>query len=123
MKKIVKLTESDLTRIVRRVIKEQEDNMGDDAELLEMNPLHFLIKGADERAATFILNKYIRENKNTVRFIAILDCEGIDFSGIDFCEFTDLVLVNLTGTPNNFEETQGDCYKKMSDNMYDFMNP
>ena len=138
MKKIIKLTERDLTRIVRRVIKEQEDNDDDDyTSYLMKNPDQikalkfdinkpelFLIQGADRRTANHLLRQFFKEQewKDRVRFISIIDCGGVDLSGIDFCECPDLVFVNLLGTPNNFEETQNDCYTIMSDDMYDFLN-
>jgi hypothetical protein len=134
MKRIVKLTENDLSRIVRRVIKEQDD---DDTEDFinhvrnnrdQMNVIKsdlksksiFHIEGADTRTATRLLKNYIKFNKGKARFIAITDCEGVDLSDIDFCEFPELNIVNLMGTPNNFEETQVECYVEMKNDMYDF---
>jgi hypothetical protein len=58
--------------------------------------------------------------ENTVGAIAFRDCEEIDLSGIDFCQYPNLNSINLRGTPNNFEETQGDCYHIISDGVYDF---
>ena len=68
----------------------------------------------------FFLKNYLKLNKDKAKFIAILNCEGLDLSGIDFCQYRNLVMVNLKGTPNNFEETQGDCYHDLSHGMYDF---
>jgi hypothetical protein len=47
--------------------------------------------------------------RNTV-FLRITNSEGVDFSEIDLCnDFPKLYVVNLTNTPNNIEETNGDC--------------
>jgi hypothetical protein len=133
MKKIVKLTESDLARIVKRVIREQHND--DDMDELEgfMGHLEnnrdqlnvvksdmsddrlFNVEGADRRTANQLLKNFLRVSKGKARFIAFIDCEEIDFSNVDFCQYPDLVYISLKGTPNNFEETQGDCYEQVGD--------
>jgi hypothetical protein len=133
MKKTIRLTEADLTRIVKRVIREQHNDDDMDELTLWMNYLSnnkdfmfdvvksdlsdeqlFHIEGADRIATTQILKNYLKGN-DKIRFIAVTDCEYLDCSKIDFCQFPNLVVVNLSGTPNNFEETQGDCYEKFGD--------
>ena len=135
MKKIVRLTEADLARIVRRVIKEQPE-FDDDTESMmnhfdenpeQMNviksdlrePSLFRIVGADKRTATYLLKNHLKMDGGNAEFIAILNCEGIDLSGIDFCQYPKLKFLNLKGTPNNFEETQEDCYTHMGNGAYD----
>ena len=134
MKKIVKLTENDLSRIVRRVIKEQDDDniedfinhLGNNRSQLNVvksdmkDDRYFHIEGGDTRTATQLLKNYIKLSKHKSRYIAILNCEGVNLSNIDFCECSNLNFVNLKGTPNNFEETQNDCYTKIAEGMYDF---
>ena len=135
MKRIVRLTESDLARIVRRVIKEQQHISDDEMDELEgfMDHLQnnrdqldvvksdltddrfFHVEGADRRTANQLLKNFLKVSKGKARFIAFIDCEEIDFSNVDFCQYPDLVFVNLSGTPNNFEETQGECYEKVGD--------
>ena len=132
MKKIVKLTEADLARIVKRVIKEQDDNDMDELEGF-VNHLRnnrnqmdvvksdmtddrfFHVEGADRRTANQLLKNFLKVSRGRARFIAFIDCEEVDFSGIDLCEYPELVFVNLPGTPNNFEETQNDCYEKIGE--------
>lgn len=138
MKKIVRLTEADLARIVKRVIKEQQYN-DDDMDELEgfvnhllnnrdqldviksdtTNDQFFHVEGADKRTANQLLKNFLKVSKGKARFIAFNNCEGIDFSNVDFCQYPDLVFVNLSGTPNNFEETQDNCYEKVG-NGYGF---
>ena len=140
MKKIVKLTESDLARIVRRVIKEQPndrfvDNLANNRNqaefigqqtglshvLKDWAPNRILVEGADKRESKQLLKNFLKVSRGKARFITFIDCEEVDFSGIDLCQYPDLVFVNLPGTPNNFEETQNDCYKKIGEG-YAFNN-
>jgi hypothetical protein len=132
MKKIVKLTEADLSRIVKRVIREQDDNDMDELEGFvdhlrnnrdQMDVVKsdmtddrfFHVEGADRRTANQLLKNFLKVSRGRARFIAFIDCEEVDFSGIDLCEYPELVFVNLPGTPNNFEETQNDCYEKIGE--------
>jgi hypothetical protein len=132
MKKIVKLTEADLARIVKRVIREQNDNDMDELEGFvdhlrnnrdQMDVVKsdmtddrfFHVEGADRRTANQLLKNFLKVSRGRARFIAFIDCEEVDFSGIDLCEYPELVFVNLPGTPNNFEETQNDCYEKIGE--------
>ena len=132
MKKIVKLTEADLARIVRRVIKEQDDNDMDELEGFvdhlrnnrnQMDVVKsdmtddrfFHVEGADRRTANQLLKNFLKVSGGKARFIAFIDCEEVDFSGVDLCQYPELVFVNLPGTPNNFEETQNDCYEKVGE--------
>jgi len=132
MEKLVKLTESDLARIVRRVIKEQDDNDMDELEGFvdhlrnnrnQMDVVKsdmtddrfFHVEGADRRTANQLLKNFLKVSGGKARFIAFIDCEEVDFSGVDLCQYPDLVFVNLPGTPNNFEETQNDCYEKVGE--------
>ena len=132
MKKTVRLTEADLARIVKRVIKEQQYN-DDDMDELEgfvnhlvnnrdqMDVIKYMtnealrVEGADKRTAHHLLKNFLKSSKGKARFIAFQNCEGIDFSNVDFCQYPDLLFINLSGTPNNFEETQDNCYEKVGD--------
>ena len=132
MKKIVKLTEADLSRIVKRVIREQDDNDMDELEGFvdhlrnnrdQMDVVKsdmtddrfFHVEGADRRTANQLLKNFLKVSGGKARFIAFIDCEEVDFSGVDLCQYPELVFVNLPGTPNNFEETQNDCYEKVGE--------
>ena len=122
MKKIVRLTENDLSRIVRRVIKEQEmdgENNNDEG-VLEITEKLILLDGASEETVSKVLSNLTGNE----RFIAILRSEYADFSGIDLCSFPELNIVNLKGTKNNFEEQDYDCSSTGlgSNDMHDFMD-
>jgi hypothetical protein len=121
MKNVVRLTESDLVRLVKKVLNEQpENNYNDISDLPEnqknLTKLMVYINGANARSIDMILPKL---SKST-RFISFVNCEYADFSEVDLCEFPNLVTVFLKDTPNNLEETQGDCYEKLMDSLFNF---
>ena len=73
----------------------------------------------------FVLQRYVLYFNLPKSFKVFLFClvyiglKNVDFSNVDFCQYPDLVFVNLSGTPNNFEETQDNCYEKFG-NGYGF---
>jgi hypothetical protein len=121
MKRIVKLTENDLTRIVRRVIKEQQmdgpQNNRENADgISQLDDVVVFLDGASEETVNNVLSNLTGNE----RFIAILNSEFADFSGVDLCSFSELSTVNLKGTQNNFEEQGYDCAELLIKGMYVF---
>lgn len=115
MSKIVKLTESDLTRLVKKVIEEQR-SVDEEGELsFEFNDRLVFLRDLTQKKVQHYLSKL----PETVRFLAIVDCEAVDFSDIDLCSFPDLYTVNLRGTPNNFEETVDCDYDFLVNGIYE----
>jgi len=119
MKRIVKLTERDLTRLVRRVIKEQQMELQFPTPKQRKKPyqedrVQLMLKGD---SAEEVSEKLSELNEN-IRFLAIFDCEYADFSNIDMCSFPNLNFVNLKGTDNNFEEQGYECFFDMGRGMY-----
>jgi len=112
MKKIVKLTERDLSRLVKRVIKEQENNDG----IVELTEHMILLVGASEETVSKILNRLPK----SIMFIAIRDSEYADFSNIDICSYPKLHMINLTGTNNNFEKQGYECINPEGGSLYSF---
>ena len=111
-KKIVRLTESDLVRLVKKVVKEEYDDYD-----LQINPTYTVsIRGKSSRQVKRLIS-ILKEN---ISFLAILDCEYADFSDINLCEYPRLVSVRLVGTPNNLEETQDNCYEEIMKSQYAF---
>jgi hypothetical protein len=125
-KKIVRLTESDMIRLVKKVIKEQYDDndfefntkfKNDRGDLeQEHSDSMILMQGKSSRQVKRVISN-LSEN---IRFLAILDCEYADFSDINLCEYPKLVSVRLVGTPNNLEETQDNCYEEIMKSQYAF---
>ena len=118
MAKVVRLTESDLARLVNKVIKEQY--FSDISDLPESQKKHEKNMVYLERANARSLDRVIPKLPKNLKFISFKDCQFADFSNINLCEFPDLVTVYLKDTPNNLEETQGDCFKKGIDALYYF---
>jgi hypothetical protein len=115
MKKILRLTESDLVRLVKKVIKEQDDRpLNSKKFMFDDNVL--LLKGASSKT----IQHYLSQLPDTIRFITIVNGESADFSDVNICGFDELYLVNLMNTPNNFEDTVDCDYDKVTDFMYDF---
>jgi hypothetical protein len=118
MKKIVKLTEANLARIVKQVIREQihtDDYMYELERTYRRDDRFFHVEDADERTGNQLLKNFMKVSRGKAKFMSFTNCEGIDFSGIDLCQYPELVFVNLYGTPNNFEETQNNCYEKVAE--------
>jgi hypothetical protein len=42
-------------------------------------------------------------------FLAFINCESADFSGVNICSLPNLSFINLNGTENNFEEQGYEC--------------
>jgi hypothetical protein len=114
MGKIIRLTESDLTRLVRRVIKEQGEN---DMEHEEQYTTRSLLMLRNKSAN--VVSRHLNNLSDKIKFIAIINCEYADFSGVDICGLPKLVFVNLKGTENNLMELFGDCFEEVSHNMYE----
>ena len=93
---------------LKPLVKEEEDN--DEQEFFKF-----------EGKSMETIQKLISQLPKTTKFLAIKNCEGVDFSEMDLCnDFPGLVVVSLKNTPNNIKETNGDCVELFSeeDNLY-----
>ena len=99
-KKIMRLTESDLVRLVNKVIKEQDEYGVFDRE----SGMVLLVGGSSRQ-----VRKILRNLPDSLKYLALRDCDFADFDGIDLCSFNDLKNVNLLGTENNLEEQGYEC--------------
>jgi len=127
MKKIVRLTENDLNLLVKRVVNEQKKLSTSKAgrrkpilkeEFIEDHSAFIMKDGTAEMVQDF-LNLNSRK-KDNLKFIALINCEYVDFSDADICEYPNLHFINLTGTPNNFEEVVDCPYINLSGDLYEF---
>jgi hypothetical protein len=108
-KKIMRLTESDLVRLVNKVIKEQDEYGVDEPHYTFDREFGLvLLVGGNSRQ----VRKMLKNLPNTLKYLALRDCDFADFEGIDLCSFDDLKNVNLLGTENNLEEQGYECLDK-----------
>ena len=105
-KKIMRLTESELVRLVRKVINEQDEYGVDEPHYtFDAENGYVLLVGGNSRQ----VRKILRNLPDSLKFQALRDCDFADFDGIDLCSFNDLKNVNLIGTENNLEEQGYEC--------------
>lgn len=108
-KKIMRLTESELVRLVIKVIKEQDEYGVDEPHYtFDAENGYVLLVGGNSRQ----VRKILRNLPDSLKFLALRDCDFADFDGIDLCSFNDLKNVNLIGTENNLEEQGYECLDK-----------
>ena len=97
--------------------------LGDSKPLLEEENMEM----SDETTFSFegksmeTIQKILSQLPRTTKFLAIKNCEGVDFSEMDLCnDLPELVVVILKNTPNNIEETNGDCVELLvkEENLY-----
>ena len=108
MKKTIRLTESELLRLVKRIVREQVDNQNNSQSLVQLN-----------KANSEQVQETLNNLPTSMVFLSLLDCEYADFSNIDICSFPNLIFVNLTGTPNNLRENL-ECSPDEMDDKFDF---
>lgn len=64
------------------------------------------------------VQQYLSRLHERIMFLAIVDCEGVDFSNVEICSFPILMNVNLKGTPNNFNEFNDCGFKEKTPGFY-----
>ena len=92
------------------LVREEED-----MEMSDENIFSFDGKSMEDT------RKILSQLPKTTIFLRITNSEGVDFSEMDLCnDFPELVTVTLTNTPNNIEETNGDCVELLvkEENLY-----
>ena len=108
-KKIMRLTESDLVRLVKKVVNEQDEYGVDEPHYTFDREFGLvLLVGGNSKQ----VRKILKNLPNTLKYLALRDCDFADFEGIDLCSFEDLKNVNLLGTENNLEEQGYECLDK-----------
>ena len=120
MKKVLKLSESELIGLVSKILNEKKGTNSRQKHYRydEENKSIFLQNGDQSD-----MDKILSELPEDIKFLAFWECDGFaDFSNINICELPEIIFVNLKGTKNNFEELF-DCYEKMADHLYDLAKP
>lgn len=116
MKKILKLNETQLLRLIKKMVKEQKEMDEPDGKDFKFDDEILFLKNASFQK----VQSHLSRLPESITFITIVHCEGADFSEIDLCEFPNLLMVNLKGTPNNFEEVVDCEYRSPVPSMYEF---
>ena len=111
MKKITRLTENDLNRLVKKVVQEQSNSFDRTGETL-------IIQNSTREIIEFILSK-ISEFPDLM-FLVFEDCEFADFRNADLCSIQQLRVVSLKNTPSNLERVVRCKYEKIGKELYDF---
>lgn len=114
-KKIVRLTESDLLRLVKKVVNEQdmfEYGLDEPHYTFDTENGYVLLVGGSSRQ----VKKILKNLPNTLKYLVLRECDFADFDGIDLCSFDVLKNVNLIGTENNLEEQGYECLDQWDEN-------
>jgi hypothetical protein len=75
--------------------------------VVEPDNKKILLRNQSSRVVQKILS--LLPSFTELTFLAIMNCESADFSGVDICGLPELVFVNLKGTKNNFEGQGYEC--------------
>ena len=118
MKKVIRLTESDLTRIIKNVLSEQDGaqqtrqyNSDDNLRLVNKENIEFkgeklILFNRSADSAIRLLNQYFSQGHT--EFIRVSESEFLDFKKLrKFCKNNTIFFLRMDSTPNNFEEVCG----------------
>jgi hypothetical protein len=114
MKRILRLSESDLVGLVNKVIKEQKnEKLKTKFSYSESGAM--VIEYADSKYIKTILSQLPKD----ILFLAIMNSQFADFDGVNLCDYPDLTFINLRGTKNNLDSQNIDCFEKITDFHWD----
>ena len=98
-KKIMRLTESDLVRLVKKVVNEQDEYGVDEPHYTFDREFGLvLLVGGNSKQ----VRKILKNLPNTLKYLALRDCDFADFEGIDLCSFEDLKNASNFFSPHVF---------------------
>ena len=127
MKKIIRLTKSELVEVIKKSSKMITVKRID--KYTPSNPYERQIQVGDNEVVlknvdTNTVQEVLRDLPKSIRILGILYCEGVDFSDSNICDLPKLLIVNLIGTPNNFEEKVNCEYEILNSSLglYEFDN-
>ena len=114
MKRILRLSESDLVGLVNKVIKEQK-NEKLKTKFTYSESGSMVIEYADSKYIKTILSQLPKD----ILFLAIMNSQFADFDGVNLCDYPNLQFLNLRGTKNNLDSQNIDCFEKITDFHWD----
>jgi hypothetical protein len=114
MKRILRLSESDLVGLVNKVIKEQK-NEKLKTKFTYSESGSMVIEYADSKYIKTILSQLPKD----ILFLAIMNSQFADFDGVNLCDYPNLQFINLRGTKNNLDSQNIDCFEKITDFHWD----
>ena len=125
MKKVIRLTESELVEVIKRVSKSiqikpiEKYTPSDHYERkIEVGGKTVYLHNVDANTVQEVLN----DLPKSIMVLGVKNCEGADLSNVNLCDFPNLVMVILNNTPNNFEETVDCEYTNLGRGVYEFPN-
>lgn len=108
--KLVNTKLGDVKPMINEQYEENEENDTDRLQLMLQN------KSAD------VVSEHLNNLSDSIRFIAIINCEYADFSDIDVCSMRNLAFINLAGTDNNFDEQDYECAEHFGEELYSLID-
>jgi hypothetical protein len=114
MKRILRLSESDLVGLVNKVIKEHK-NEKPKTKFTYSESGSMVIEYADSKYIKTILSQLPKD----ILFLAIMNSQFADFDGVNLCDYPNLQFINLRGTKNNLDSQNIDCFEKITDFHWD----
>ena len=114
-KNVIRLTESDMVRLVKRVVREQfNDSRKNRPDDFEFGDKIVKLINAPKKRIQLALSKL----PMNVSSILISDGEEVDFSDVDICSYPKLEMIIVKNTPNNFSEVVDCDWEDHGDGIY-----
>jgi hypothetical protein len=112
MKKVIRISESNLVGIIKHIITEQKKGIGKPSFKYDQNGIY--IEYSDSKFIKTVLGQIPK----TIKIISITDSKFADFSDINVCDYPDLEFIYLARTKHNFDDQNTECFVKVGDRLW-----